>query len=33
MRQEETNAVFVIKMNFEGKKGRGTPKKRWLDMI
>jgi hypothetical protein len=32
MRQEETNAErVVIKMNNEGKKEIGRPKKGWLD--
>jgi hypothetical protein len=34
MRREESNAVRVVmKMNVEGKSGRGKPKKRWLDTI
>jgi hypothetical protein len=34
MRGEETKAVRVLmKINIEGKRGRGKPKKRWLDMI
>jgi hypothetical protein len=34
MRQEETKAVRVVmKMNVEGKRRRGRPKKRWLDII
>jgi hypothetical protein len=33
-RREETKAVRVVmKMNGEGKRGRGRPKKRWLDTI
>ncbi|KAL4107830.1 hypothetical protein QTP88_018114 [Uroleucon formosanum] len=34
MRQEETSAVIVVmKMNVEGKRGRGRPIKRWLENI
>jgi hypothetical protein len=34
MRQKETNAVRVVmKMNVEGKKRKGRPKKGWLDTI
>ncbi|KAL4082969.1 hypothetical protein QTP88_023973 [Uroleucon formosanum] len=34
MRREETGAVRVVmKMNIEGKRGRGRPKKRWLKNI
>jgi hypothetical protein len=34
IRREETNAIrVVIKMNIEGKRERGRPKKRWLDTI
>jgi hypothetical protein len=34
MRREATKAArLVMKMNFDGKRGRGRPKKRWLKMI
>jgi len=34
MRREETKAIIVvIQINVEGKRGRGIPKKRWLDTI
>lgn len=34
MRRKKTKAVIgVIKMNVGGKRGRGTPKRRWLDKI
>jgi hypothetical protein len=34
IRREETNTVRVlIKMNVEGKRRTGRPKKRWLDTI
>jgi len=34
MRREETKAVKVVmKMNVEGKRGRGRPKMIWLDTI
>jgi len=34
MRREETKTVRgVMKMFIEGKRGRGRPKKRWLDTI
>jgi hypothetical protein len=34
MRREKINAVrVVIKMDVEWKRGRGRPKKRWLDTI
>ena len=34
MRREETSAVRVVmKMNVEGKRSRGRPKKRWLENI
>jgi hypothetical protein len=34
MRREETKIVrVVVKIKVEGKRGRGKPKKRWLDMI
>jgi hypothetical protein len=32
MRREETKAVRVV-MNFEGRRGKGKPTKRWLDTI
>ncbi|KAL4104536.1 hypothetical protein QTP88_019831 [Uroleucon formosanum] len=34
MKREKTSAVIIVmKMNIEGKKGRGRPKKRWLKNI
>jgi hypothetical protein len=34
MRRVETKTVrMVIKINFKGKRGRGRPKRRWLNMI
>ena len=34
MRREETSAVRVVmKMNVEGKRGRGRPKMKWLENI
>jgi len=34
VRREGTKLVRVfIKMNFEGKRGKGRPQKRWLDTI
>jgi hypothetical protein len=34
MRREETKAVRVVmNMNVEGRRGKGKPKKRWLDTI
>ncbi len=34
MRREETSAVRVVMMiNVEGKRGRGRPKKRWMENI
>jgi hypothetical protein len=34
MRREKTNALrVIIKMNVEGKKGRGRTKRRWFEII
>jgi len=34
IRCEETKAVRVVmKINIEGKRGKGRPKKRWMDTV